>query len=151
MRRIILFLVIHLFTCSLIYSQAVDGIRRYVAVHKAPIKESASFFAKDLGSLSLGDAVTLVREAGKWTQVRAGAITGWVLSSSLSAKRIVSSGSNAMATEIALAGKGFSSELEMEYRESGLDYSIVDMMESTLISAEELLEFISEGRLARGQ
>jgi hypothetical protein len=56
-----------------------------------------------------------------------------------------------MATEISLAGKGFSSELEMEYRESGLDYSVVDMMESTLIGAEELFEFISEGRLAKGQ
>jgi len=122
-----------------------------VVVHKAPLKETASFFANDLGSLSLGDTVTLVRERGKWTQIRAGAITGWVLSSSLSARRIVSSGVNAMATEVSLAGKGFSSELEMEYRESGLDYSIVDMMESTLIGAEELLEFISEGHLARGQ
>jgi len=143
-------LAINLFTYSLVFSQT-DGIRRYVVVHKAPLKESASFFAKDLGSLSLGDTVTLVREGSKWTQVRAGAITGWVLSSSLSVRRIIPSGSNATATEIALAGKGFSPELEMEYRESGLDYSIVDMMESTLIGAEELFEFISEGHLARGQ
>jgi len=120
-------------------------------VHSAPIKESASFFAKDLGSLSLGDAVTLVREGGKWSQVRTGAITGWVLSSSLSVRRIVSSGVSAVATEIPLAGKGFSPELEMKYREGGLDYSIVDMMENTLIGAEELFEFISEGRLAKGQ
>ena len=150
MRRVLLFIVIYFLTCSSVFSQA-DGIRRYVAVHKAPLKESASFFANDLGTLSLGDTVTLVREGGKWTQVRAGAITGWVLSSSLSVRRIISSGSNAVATEIALAGKGFSLELETEYRKSGLDYSIVDMMENTLIGAEELLEFISEGHLARGQ
>jgi len=124
---------------------------RYVAVQSAPLKESASSFAKDLGSLSLGDAVTLVREGGKWTQVRAGAITGWVLGSSLSVRRITSSGTNALASELALAGKGFSPELEMEYRKSGLDYSIVDMMENTVIGTDELLEFINEGRLARGQ
>jgi hypothetical protein len=150
MKRVLLFFAIYFFACALVFPQA-DGIRRYVAVHKAPLKESANFFAKDLGSLSLGDTVTLVREGSKWTQVRAGAITGWVLSSSLSVRRIVSSGSNAVATEIALAGKGFSSEMEMEYRESGLDYSIVDMMENTLIGAEELFKFISEGHLARGQ
>jgi hypothetical protein len=59
-------------------------------VQKAPLKESAAFFAKDLGSLSLGDEVTLVREGGKWTQVRTGAIIGWVLGSSLSSRRIIS-------------------------------------------------------------
>jgi len=149
MKRALLLLAIHFFSSSLVFSQA-EGIRRYVAVQKAPIKESPSFFAKDLGSLLLGDAVTLVREGGKWTQVRSGAITGWVLSSSLSVKKIVPSGSNATATEVALAGKGFSYELETEYRESGLDYSVVDMMENTLIGAEELSEFIGEGHLAKG-
>jgi len=150
MRGGLLLLLIHFFSCSLVFSQA-EGIRRYVAVYNAPIKESASFFAKDLGSLSLGDAVTLVREGGKWTQVRSGAITGWVLSSSLSVRRIVSSGINGTATEISLAGKGFSYELETEYMKSCLDYSIVDMMENTLIGAEELFEFIGGGRLAREQ
>ena len=132
--------------CVSVFPQA-EGIRRYVAVYSAPLKEQAVFFAKDLGSLSLGDTVTLVREDGKWTQVRVGTITGWVLSSSLSTRRILTSGINATATEIALAGKGFSPELEMAYRKSGLDYSIVDMMEKTVIGTEELLEFISEGRL----
>jgi hypothetical protein len=150
MKSVLLSLMLLYIVCASVFSQT-EGIRRYVAVHKAPIKESASFFAKDLRSLSLGDAVTLVREGGKWTQVRTGAITGWVLGSSLSVRKIVSSGSNAMATEISFAGKGFSSELEMEYRESGLDYSVVDMMENTLIGAEELFEFVGEGRLAKGQ
>jgi len=150
MRRALLILIIQFFSCSLVFSQ-VEGIRRYVAVNNVPIKESASFFAKDLGSLSLGDMVILVREGSKWTQVRSGAITGWILGSSLSVRKIVSSGITATATEVALAGKGFSSELEMGYRESGLDYSIVDMMENTLVGAEELFEFISEGHLARGQ
>jgi len=150
MRRALLLLLMHFFFCGLIFSQT-EGIRLYVAVHKAAIKESASFFAKDLGSLSLGDTVIFVREKGKWTQVRSDAITGWVLASNLSVRKIVSSGTNAMATEISLAGKGFSSELEMQYRESGLDYSIVDMMENTLIGAEELYIFICEGHLAKGQ
>jgi len=150
MKRILLFLTMLLLTCVFVFSQA-NQTMRYVAVQSAPLKESTAFFAKDLGSLSLGDAVTLVREEGKWTQVRTGAIIGWVLSSSLSVRRITSSGTNALASELALAGKGFSPELEMEYRKSGLDYSIVDIMENTVIGTDELLKFISEGRLARGQ
>jgi hypothetical protein len=69
----------------------------------------------------------------------------------LSVRRILASGSGATASELSLAGKGFSPELEAEYRKGGLDYSIVDAMENTVIGKEELFEFISEGRLAWGQ
>jgi hypothetical protein len=136
--------------CIFIFPQA-EEIKRYVAVYKAPLKESTWFFAKNLGTLSLGDTVTPIREGGKWTQVKADGIIGWVLSSSLSVRRIISSGTNATAMELSLAGKGFSSELETEYRKSGLDYSVVDMMENMVIGDEELIDFIGEGRLARGQ
>ena len=150
MKRILLFLMILSLACIFVFSQA-DGIRRYVAVHTAVIKASANYFAKDLGSLPLGDMVTLVSDKGKWTQVRTDAITGWVLSSSLSVRRIIASGSSATASELSLAGKGFSPELELEYMKSGLDYSVVDTMENILIGKEELFGFISDGRLAKGQ
>jgi hypothetical protein len=104
-----------------------------------------------LWNLSLGDAVTLVREDGKWTQIRTNTLTGWVLSSSLNTRRTLASGAGATASELSLAGKGFSPELEMEYRNGGLDYSVVDAMENMVIGSGELLEFIVEGRLARGQ
>jgi hypothetical protein len=150
MKRVFQFLIIVLHAGVLVFSQT-GGTRRYVAVHSAALKESANYFSKDLGSFSLGDTVTLVREGGKWAQVKTDTLTGWVLSSSLSVRRILASGAGATASEMAFSGKGFSSEQEMEYKKSGLDYSVVDAMENILIGAEELLQFISDGRLARGQ
>jgi len=150
MRRFILFFAVVFCIVGPVFSQNW-GIKRFVSAKSTPVKDSTGFFARELGSLFLGDEVTLISEIGKWSQVRSGNLTGWVTSSSLSVRRIVPSGINATATEIALAGKGFSSETEMEYRKSGLDYTVVDFMEQITIPKDELLGFVTDGRLARGE
>jgi len=148
MRRFLLLLIL-VFPASFVFSQS-ENIR-YVAVQTETLKESAGFFAKNIGSLSLGDVVMLIGGQGKWAQVRSQTLSGWILSSSLSVRRIVSSGTGASATEISLAGKGFSAAIELEYRKTGINYSMVDFMENIKIAPEELLTFITEGRLARGE
>jgi uncharacterized protein YgiM (DUF1202 family) len=148
MKRFLLILTIMICTSALIYSQS-EGNRRYVAVQTTALKSSASFLAKDLGKLSLGDMVTLVRDNGKWAEVRAGSLSGWVASSSLTTRRIVASSSTIKPSEVPMAGKGFSPDMEIEYKKSGLDYSMVDYMEGIVIPTDDLLQFITEGRLAR--
>jgi uncharacterized protein YgiM (DUF1202 family) len=129
-----------------------QGQTMYVAVRSAALKSSTGFFAKTLSILSLGEAVTVIRDAGKWMEIRAGASrTGWAAAASLSAKRVTGSGYSAAVGEIALAGKGFSPEVEMEYRKNGLDYSTVDSMENLNIPDEELLQFIDDGHLSKGE
>jgi hypothetical protein len=147
-----LFFVITIMFCagSLVFPQA-EGNRRYVAVQSAALKDSTWFFARELGKLALGTELTLIREDGKWSEVRAGNLSGWVASSSLSARRVIASGTAVTASEIALAGKGFSPDVEMEYRKNGLDYSTVDAMEQAAIPVDDLLRFITEGHLARGE
>jgi len=132
-----------------VFAQA-DRATRYVVVQTAVVKDSAGFFAKDLGTLSLGDAVRLVKDDGKWSQVQAGGLTGWVASSSLSARRVVAANDAVTASEVAMAGKGFSPDMELEYRKNGLDYSMVDSMEKIDVPANDLLRFIAEGRLSQG-
>ena len=150
MRQLFFLFMMVITTGSLVFSQA-EGNKRYISVQNTVLKDSTGFFAKELGSLSLGNEVTLIGEDGKWAQIRSGNQSGWVSSSSLGSRRIVASGSSATATEIALAGKGFSPDMELEYRKSGLDYSLVDSMEKTVIPSGELLNFITEGRLAKGE
>ena len=133
----------------LVFAQA-NRNTRYVAVQTAVIKDSAGFFAKDLGNLSLGDAVTVILDSGKWSQVQAGNLSGWVASSSLSARRVIGSNAAVTASEVAMAGKGFSPDMEMEYKKNGLDYSTVDSMERITVPSNDLLGFITEGRLSRG-
>jgi hypothetical protein len=69
----------------------------------------------------------------------------------LSTRRVVSSATSASAStdELALAGKGFSEEVERSYRAEGeLDYDSIDKMEESVVSTGELRSFIVEGRLA---
>ena len=150
MRRIFLFLILISCLSPLAFSQT-GANRRYVAVQNAVLKSSTGFFASELGNLTLGEEVILVREDGKWSQVQVRNLSGWVTSASLSARRVTASGSSATVSEVALAGKGFSQETEREYRNSGLDYSAVDAMERLIIPNNELLGFITEGHLARGE
>jgi len=150
MRRFLLFWVIILCAGSLVFSQA-DRNKRYVAVQTAVLKDSTGFFAKEVGNLSLGTEVTVLIDGAKWTQVQAENVSGWVASASLSVRRVVTASSTVTASEIALAGKGDSSEVEIEYKKNGLDYSAVDSMEKMTILANDLLRFITEGRLSRGE
>jgi len=135
---------------SLVFSQAA-GNKRYVAVQTAALKDSTGFFAKELGNFPLGTELTVIREDGKWTEVRAGNLTGWMASSSLSVRRVIASTSNVTASEVALAGKGFSPDVEIEYRKNGLDYTAVNSMENLTIPKEEVLKFINDGRLSKGE
>ena len=149
MRRLLL-LAVMLFMGSLLFSQT-DANRRYVAVKATPLKSSTGFFGQELKNLSQGEEVMLIRDDGKWAEIQAGNQKGWVSSTSLSSRRVVASGAAVTASEVALAGKGFSEETEIEYRKSGLDFSAVDSMERINVSGTDLLGFINEGRLAKGE
>ena len=132
-----------------VHSQTSTNLR-YITAQTVQIKDSTGFFSRTIGTLSLGDEVILISETNRWSQVRFANLTGWVSSSVLSTRRVVSSGSGGQVTEVALAGKGFSPDMELQFRREGLDYTQVDIMESMVISEEALLNFINEGRLRRG-
>jgi SH3-like domain-containing protein len=128
---------------------------RYVAVKSAALKASAGVFAKTVQELALGDTLTVISEKGDWTEVSTSTVParkGWVSSASLSTKRVLSSSRAVSASELALAGKGFSAELETAYRDGNrLDFSVIDKSESQNISDDELLLFLTEGHLSRGK
>lgn len=130
------------------------GTVMYVAVKAAEIKDSTGFFSKTLAVLNPGDTVTVLRVQGKWMEVRSAGnppLTGWMAAASLSSKRVTSSGRSVSGGELALAGKGFSAEVETVYRQGEtLDYTAIDRMEAPKIPSDELSRFLNEGRLARG-
>jgi uncharacterized protein YgiM (DUF1202 family) len=138
-----------------LYAQKA-GDTLYVNVNSANLKSSTGFFASTTGKVAYGNDVRVLAVNGKWVQVRTAAnVTGWIAGSSLTTKRISAQGNtaNASAQEIALAGKGFSPEVESEYKKSGenVNYDAVDAMEETDIPEEDLLTFIDDGRLLRGE
>ena len=151
MKKVCLLLPILILGNVLVFSQSQEKTM-YVSVKSTDIKSSTGAFADKIGTLNLGDAVTMIRSSGNWAEIRtARAVTGWVSMSSLSSRRVTSTGSSATAGEIALAGKGFSPAVEMEYKKDGLDYSGVDLMERITVSAAELRKFVQDGRLNGGK
>jgi hypothetical protein len=128
----------------------------WVNVNSANLKASTGFFAATVVAVKFADEVTIQSVKGTWVQVKTKANkVGWIATSSLSSKRIAASGSaNASAREVALAGKGFSQEVENEYKKDGgkqANYTAVDAMEQVSISEQDLLQFVDEGHLSKGE
>lgn len=136
-------------------AQALLGSTMYVAVKTVAVKASADFFAQERGTLVYGTSVRVLQEKGKWVEVQTAeaSLQGWIAASGLTAKRIIASGTrtSASAQELALAGKGFSEEVETLYRQEGrFDYDIIDAMENIRVADPDLYRFLFDGHLARG-
>jgi uncharacterized protein YgiM (DUF1202 family) len=135
-------------------AQIRAGKTAYVSAKSLPIKSTTGFFAKTVGTLSYGDEVKVLSVNGKWAKIQSTAwITGWTAQTNLSTKRVTASrGNSASSREVAMAGKGFTEEVEKNYREGHqeADYQAVDQMEAYVVDDEELLKFIEEGRLSMG-
>jgi len=133
-----------------INAQSLRGTTMFVAIRSVSLKSSTGLLARTQGTLNYGAQVIVIQENGRWAEIRSAqpALSGWVNISSLTSKRITSSGTTASASELALAGKGFSEEAEKDFKTgNNLDYRYVDLMENTRISDEELQNFLTEGRL----
>jgi hypothetical protein len=137
-------------------AQSLEGRTMYVVTKTAELKAAGALLAETLEVLEYGEPVTVLREKGKWLEVRwvkQPSVTGWMSLSALTTRRIVSGGgASASAEELALAGKGFSAEVEKSYQaEAALDYAGIDAMEAQVLSEQELYDFLTEGHLARGE
>jgi uncharacterized protein YgiM (DUF1202 family) len=148
-------LILTTFVVSLIAAAAqTPGSTMYVGIKKTDVKASSGFFAPVLGTLELGSPVTVVQAKDKWMEIRSAspALSGWIASTALTSRRVIPSGYTPKAGEVAMAGKGFSGEVEQIYREGEkLDYSFVDVMESATVPERELYAFLVEGHLSTGE
>ena len=84
--------------------------------------------------------------------------SGWIHESALTPKKVVLASGTADARvqsvgseEVALAGKGFSKEVEAEYKKQNqdVDYTWVDWMGQQTVSSERLVAFLKQGNLAQ--
>ncbi len=111
-----------------------------------------------MGTVPAGVEVTILQESGEWSQVEYGQQKGWLpppafagvkkkldLGKLLQGKAVQESKTD----EIALAGKGFTPEVEADFRKQhpNLQYDQVDRLEGFKVSAAELQAFRQEGGL----
>ena len=129
-----------------------------VQVREAVVRDRPSFMGAIAGRLEYGDQAGVIAEQGAWSQVRAGAIEGWVHTSALTRKTITrpvggeTLEGTASAGEVALAGKGFNRQVEDEYRKQNqqLDFGLVDRIERQEIDEREIADFLQRGGLTKG-
>jgi hypothetical protein len=151
MKKILFLLTMAILSCLAVLAQ-VPGNKMYITVKKAEVKTSTGFFAASRGTLELGAELVVIQIKGKWAEIRSAALSGWIAAAALGSQRPRLAASRIGAGEIAMAGKGFSGEVEQIYRQGEeIDYSPVDAMESFSISDEELRNFLTEGHLATGE
>ncbi|MDR2078357.1 MAG: SH3 domain-containing protein [Treponema sp.] len=156
MKRFSMLMALVVLAAGFVTAQNLQGRTMYVSSKTVELKSSTGFFADTLGVLEYGDQVTVLEENGKWVKVTAvqrASVSGWIISANLTTKRIISSGNRntASADELALAGKGFSEEVENAYRKDAVvSYTEIDAMEARRIPREELYKFLTEGHLSLG-
>jgi uncharacterized protein YgiM (DUF1202 family) len=136
---------------------AAPTARMNVQVQSGQIRVTPTFLGKVLVTVSYGVSVEILQTKGDWMQVKAAqGQVGWMHKSALTTKRVsMSSGSStakssASSDELALAGKGFNSDVEREYKakNKNLNFAAVDRMEQVKIPATEMQAFLQAGAVS---
>jgi Bacterial SH3 domain len=128
-----------------------------VVQSKQQLYAEPNFSANALGSVPEGTEVQIVQQSGGWYQVEYQGQKGWLaqqafpsgkkydLSNLLKGKAVQESKTD----EVALAGKGFTPEVEADYRQKhpNLNYAQVDQVEKFEVNPAQLQTFQREGGL----
>ena len=149
--------VVALFVMAAAAAFADEPMTMRVNVKETQVRATPSYLGKILDVLSYEDPVLVLEILKGWARVSVAAkrVEGWINVSALSEKRVaLKSGAGkveqgASSGEMALAGKGFNSQVEAQYRQdSKMDYTWVDRMGQLPVSPEQVAAFLTEGGLA---
>lgn len=133
---------------------AANGKMMSVQVKDAQVREKPSFISKVVGNLTYGDRVEVQDSKGAWIRVSlAGGAAGWMHNCALTSQKVVLSAGKgdarvgASGDELALAGKGFNSDVEAQFKKDykNIDFTWVDRMEKIKIPSLEMQAFLKAG------
>ncbi len=129
-----------------------------VRVLTAKVMKAAKFIGPSAATVSRGEQLKVVATQGDWFSVSGKFTgTGWIHRSSvenravaLSSKPGGTGSGTASSDEIELAGRGFTPQVESQYRQKNpnLDFAHVDGIEAITLDGSELQAFVDEGGLA---
>ena len=129
-----------------------------VQVESGQLRETPSVFGKIITSIPYGERIQVIKKKSPWMQVQTTeGVSGWVHESMLTKKKIkMVAGAEdvsraASGEELAMAGKGFSSKVEADFKDKNkeIDFRPIDKMEAIKIEDEEILTFLKEGGLGQ--
>ena len=122
----------------------------------AKLMKTPSFIGQTSAKLVRGDQLKLEEAKADWYRVTsAKGATGWINKSSVVEKAVAlntkpgGGTGGATADEVALAGRGFSKEVESKYKSEhqDLDFSHVDKIEALDVDSDAVAKFAAEGKI----
>jgi hypothetical protein len=131
----------------------------HVQVKQGEVRATASPLGEVVGTAAYGDDMVVLEEKGAWVKVTGAGLTGWMHSSALTKDKVKIQGGQsdaqvkASSGEQALAGKGFTKEIESSFRDKNknADFAWVDRMEGYKVTQQQSEDFIREGNLKMAQ
>jgi hypothetical protein len=149
-------LVIALLLCS--FNQAsysADDVFLTVQVKQGQLRSTPSFLGSITATCAYGSKVKLIEDKGAWKKVTIRKNTGWMHESALTTKTIIlEAGKSDVKTgatkgELALAGKGFNSKVEAEFKSknNAVNYTWVDRMETYTVKSSQMQAFLKQGQV----
>jgi hypothetical protein len=148
-----------LFVATLLVSAVAWATELIVTEKSAVIRRDKRSYAPKVAVVAEGDKVRLLEREEPWLKVEYQGLQGWLKESSVSDDpKVVLSGeavaSGVRATEQSAAGRGFTPEIEREYRASRpqLDaaFKFLDSLEKKKHPEEEVVRFLTSGQLTGG-
>lgn len=127
-----------------------------VKVQSSAIRQTPQFFAPVVAAVKAGDRLAKLSEANGWLQVKSAAgASGWIHAGAVEAPRLaLTSSASAMktqasASEVALAGKGFNKQVEDSYKAKNpsLAFAAVDRLLQVNASPAQVQDFLKRGLL----
>jgi Bacterial SH3 domain len=126
-----------------------------VITQEAIIRKDKRFFAPIVIRVPYGEAIEELGRQGDWLRVSYGGKQGWIHISAVQEQKFQLSSfstekaSEASHEEVALAGKGFTPEVEKAFRDKNpkMRYDLVDQIQYVRIEDVQLQAFIRTGNL----
>ena len=126
-----------------------------VITQQAVVRKDKRFFAPPAVTVPYGEIMQELAREGDWLRVQYRGNQGWIHVSAVQEQKVELSSlmkSKAKETsqdEVALAGKGFTPEVEKAFRAKNpqMKYDFVDRIEGYRVSMEELHLFVQDGWL----
>jgi hypothetical protein len=127
-----------------------------VKIQTTQVRKDPKFYAQVLAVLKAGETAERIGSQDGWFQVKTTkGIVGWVHSSAVETRKFnlfamdKNLKTQASASEVALAGKGFNKQVEASYRakHGELGFAWVDKMLQIKSSPAEVEDFLKKGKL----
>lgn len=132
----------------------------YVQVQQSSLRVSPSQLASVVVKVKLNDVLTVIEDKDAWKKVSTpDGKTGWITKAAVSDKKAkMSSGGQDLTGGVAMneqagAAKGFSSDVEKQFKDKNkdVDFTWVDKMGAIKVTPEEMKEFLDKGKVAHSE